>query len=201
MSSRSGAIEQILKFCTDKCRYFVIKKNGNQSTQFRPYLKVGNEVIPAVKLISFVYLGKEFCYNKPCENMKCVLLKRLSEYLEKIDILSLHPKHKTNVVTKFVYSKLRWDLTIYHFPETWIVQNLGSKANRYIHKWLSIPISGNDNHLHLKVKQLGVSLKLPSDSYRLSQITVRNILKSSKNQSMRQLFEITGMKTLEITVS
>ena len=77
MSSPSGAIEQILKFCTDKCRYFVIKKNGNQSTQFRPYLKVGNEVIPAVKLISFVYLGKEFCYNKPCENMKCVLLKRL----------------------------------------------------------------------------------------------------------------------------
>ena len=104
-------------------------------------------------------------------------------------------------MTKFVYSKLRWDLTIYHFPETWIVQNLGSKANRYIHKWLSILISGNDNHLHLKVKQLGVSLKLPSDSYRLSQITVRNILKSSKNQSMRHLFEITGMKTLEITVS
>ena len=89
-------------------------------------------------------------------------------------------------MTKFVYSKLKCDLTIYHLPETWIVQNLDSKANWYIHKLLGIPNSGNVNHLRLKVKQLGISLKLPSDIYRLNQITVtRNILKSLKNQSMR----------------
>ena len=39
-------------------------------------------------------------------------------------------------------------------------------------------------------------LKLPSDIYRLNQITVWNILKSSKNQSLRELFEITGMKNI-----
>ena len=42
----------------------------------------------------------------------------------------------------------------YHFPETWTVQNLHNKANRYIRRWLSIPISGTVNHLLLKVKQL-----------------------------------------------
>ena len=68
--------------------------------------------------------------------------------------------------------------------------------NRYIRKWLSIPISGNVNHLRLKVKNLGIGLQLPSDIYRYNQITVRNILKSSKNQSMRELFEITGMKNI-----
>ena len=72
-------------------------------------------MILAVKLKdSFVYLGKEFCYNMSCENVECYLVKRLSDYLEKIDILSLHPKHKINISTKFVYSKIRWDLT---FPE------------------------------------------------------------------------------------
>ena len=50
------------KSCIDKCRCFGIKKNGKQSTQFRPYLEVNNKMIPADKLNdSFVYLGKEFC--------------------------------------------------------------------------------------------------------------------------------------------
>ena len=53
-----------------------------------------------------------------CENVICGLVNRLRDYLEKINILSLHPKHKINILTKFTYSKLRWDLTIYRFPET-----------------------------------------------------------------------------------
>ena len=68
------------------------------------------------------------------ENVKNDLMRRLSDLvtLEKIDILSLHPKHKINIVTKFVYSKLRWDLTIYHLLQIWIAENLDNKVNRYI---------------------------------------------------------------------
>ena len=96
------------KICIGKCRCFGIKKNVKQSTQFRPYLKVSNEMILSSKLNdSFVYLGKEFCYNMSSENVKCDLVKRISNYLEKIDILPLHPKHKINLLTNFVYSKLR----------------------------------------------------------------------------------------------
>ena len=104
-----------------------------------------------------------------CENVKCYFVYRLSDYLEKTDILFWNPKHKINILTKFACSKLRWDLTIYHFPETWMVQNLDNKANRYIRKWLNIPISGNVNPFRLKVKQLDISLKFPSDIYRLNQ--------------------------------
>ena len=134
-----------------------------------------------------------------CENVICGLVNRLRDYLEKINILSLHPKHEINILTKFTYSKLRWDLTIYRFPETQIVQNVDSKVNRYIRKWLSIPISRNVNHLRLKFKQLGIDLQLQSNIYRLyklNEITVRNILNSSNNQSMREVFEITGMKII-----
>ena len=35
--------------CISKCKCFGIKENGKQSSQFRPYLKVGNEMIPVVK--------------------------------------------------------------------------------------------------------------------------------------------------------
>ena len=50
-----------LIICLNKCSTFGIKKNGNSSTQFKPYLKVNNEVIPPVKLKEiFTYLGKHF---------------------------------------------------------------------------------------------------------------------------------------------
>ena len=180
--------------CISKCKYFGIKKNRKQSSQFKLYLKVNDEIIPAVKLNdSFVYLGKEFSFDMSNKNMKNDLV-RLSDYLEKI--LSLHPKHKINIATKFVYSKLRWDPTIYDLPETWIAENLDNKVNCYIRKWLSIPVSDNVNQLCLNVKNLGIGLQLPSDIYRYNQITVRNILKYSKNQSMREPFEITVMKNI-----
>ena len=141
-------------------------------------------MIPAVKLNdSFVYLGKEFSFDMSNENVKNYLVKRLSDYLEKIDILSLHPKHKINIVTKFVYSKLRRNLTIHHLPETWIAKNLDNKVNCYIRKWMSISFSGNVNHLRLKAKNLGIGLQLPSDIYRYNQITVRNILSLQKNKA------------------
>ena len=48
-----------LKIYIDKCRCFDTKKNEKQLTQFRPCLKVNNEMIPAVKLSDYFYiLGK-----------------------------------------------------------------------------------------------------------------------------------------------
>ena len=164
-----------LKICINKCRCFGIKKNGNQSNQFTPYLKVNNEIIPAFNLNDlFVYLAREFCYNMSSENVKCDLVKRLSNYLENRHSF-FTSKTKKNILAKFLYSKVKWDLTIYHFPKTWIVQNLYNKENRYICKWLSIPISGNVNHL----------CQLPNDICRFNPITAQNILKSSKNKNMR----------------
>ena len=145
--------------CVSKWECFGIKKNGKQSSQLKPYLKVNNEMIPAVKLNdSFVYLGKEFSFDMSNENVKHDLMRRLSDYLGKINILPLNPKHKINIVSKSVYSKPRRDLTIDDLPETWRAKNLDNKVNRYIGKWLSIHISGNFNHLCLKVKNLGICL-------------------------------------------
>ena len=72
-----------LKICIDKCRCFGVKKNGKQSIRFTRHLKVNNEITPALNLNDlFVYLGREFCYNMSSENVKCDLVKRLSNYLE-----------------------------------------------------------------------------------------------------------------------
>ena len=61
--------------CVDKCSNFGIKKNGNSSTQFKPYLKINNKVIPPVKLNgTFTYFGKTFSYIMSIDKVKSELI-------------------------------------------------------------------------------------------------------------------------------
>ena len=46
---------------TDKCKTFEIRKNGTLSTQFKPCLRVNDELIPPVKMgDKFIYHDKVF---------------------------------------------------------------------------------------------------------------------------------------------
>ena len=64
--------------------YFVpfgIKKNDKTAMQFKPYLKVNNEVIRPVKIIE--YLGKSLSSSMLCQAIKTELMEELAKYLEK----------------------------------------------------------------------------------------------------------------------
>ena len=91
----------------------------------------------------FTYLGKQFSFNMKTEFVEFDLVKELSGYLEKLDLLPLHPDNKCNIVTKFIFSKLRWKLSIYNLSETWVIQNLDNIVYSYVRKWFGIPVCGN----------------------------------------------------------
>ena len=77
-----------LIICVDKCSTFGIKKNGNLSTQFKPYLKVNSEVIPPVKLNeTFRYLGKTFSYTMSVNKVKAELILHFNSYIDTINRL------------------------------------------------------------------------------------------------------------------
>ena len=107
----------------------------------------------------------------------------MTKYLEKIDLLPLHPKFKIEIVQKYIYSKFRWSFSIYPLTVTWITQNIDNNINRYVRKWLQIPISGNITHLSLPRKKLGMNIKSAKDIYE----AVRRILKESKNQAIMEI--------------
>ena len=110
-----------LKICLRKCKIFAMRKCGTRSVQFNPYLRVNNEQIPTVKQDEeFIYLGKTFSMNMETLNIENELKKDLRDYIENIHRLPLHPKHKINIVIRYVYSKLRWRLTTYDISHTWV---------------------------------------------------------------------------------
>ena len=118
----------------DKCKSFGITKKVclNPSNLSRTLLYVVKK-IPAVESNkSFKYLGKQFNFEMRINEVQEKLEKRVISYLTVIDKLPLHPKSKIQIVTRYVFSKIRWTLTRYEFPITWLKQELDSSILYYI---------------------------------------------------------------------
>ena len=54
------------------------------------------------------------------EAHKTSLVEKCKRILEDIDRLPLHPKHKIDLYSKFLMSKISWDLTISDINITWV---------------------------------------------------------------------------------
>ena len=131
--------------------------------------------------------------------IKSELETELTSYLDKINRLPLHPKNKIRLVCNYVHSKFRWRLSIYNLSETWIIQTLDNKINSMTRRWLQIPRSGNITHLRLPSKSLGMNKQSLSDVSKFCRLSVRSILKRSKNNEIFQLYQLTSEK--EITIN
>ena len=128
----------------DECKSFGITKNVSQSVQFEPNLVICREKIPAVgSNMSSEYLGKKFNFRMKINEVQEELEKRVISYLTVIDKLPLHPKFKIQILTRYVFSKIRWTLMIYEFPITWLKQKLDSSILCYIRRWFKFHPGAN----------------------------------------------------------
>ena len=140
---------------------------------------INNEMIPPVQIgESFIYLGKSFSFDMSTEHEKNESITDFNKYISILNQLPLHPKNKLQVISKFIYSKIRWRFSIYRLSETWVIQNVDSIIKEYVKRWLQLPQSTNFRHVHLPTKQLGMKFSLPSDVYLASQSITRKFLKA-----------------------
>ena len=120
--------------------------------------------------------------------------EELQSYLTKTDQHLLHPLNKVKIVTNFIYSKLKWRFTIYDIKETWVASVLDSKVLQYVRKRLQFHPGANTNHMRMRSRILGIGLSLPSDILQSCKVTLRRILRSSKNPEINKLYNITSSK-------
>ena len=158
-----------------------------QSIQFEPNLVICREKVPAVESnMSFEYLGKKFNFEMIISEVQEELEKRVISYLTVIDKLPLHPKFKIQILTRYVFSKIGWTLTIYEFPITWLKQKLGSSILHYIRRWLRFHPGVNTMHLTLPLNQLGAGVTLISELYHKCLLSKRTLLKGSSSADVRK---------------
>ena len=181
-----------------KCFTFGLKKNGKKACQFKPYLKINNGMIPAIDIgDNFKYLGKEFSFDMDTTRIKEKLEDKIKNYFEKLDRLPLHPKNKMKIISIYIYSKIKWEFSIYDLSITWVKQHLDSIVKSKVKRWLQLHPGGNFDHLKLPATKLGLNFLLPSDIYDQCKLSIRNILKSSKNEDIKLLAEATKDKNIK----
>ena len=168
----------------------------SSAIQYQSNLTINGEKLPPIENgESFEYLGKQFSFSVATDVIKSQLHSDLMDYIDTIEHLPLHSRFKIMIVTRYVYGKLRWRLTVNEIDSTWIKTNLDSLVLRFVRKWLQLHPGA---HLRLPPKKFGLSLLLPSDIATSCKLTVRHILKSPRNNGINWLYSITLGKNVQI---
>ena len=178
----------------DKCESFGIRKASTCSIQFqRKLFANGERMKPVEPGGSFKYLGRYFDYDMDNSKHKRELFQKITEILNIIDCLPLHPRKKLMIYSRYLLSKISWDLTIADLDVTWVKNTLDNLCHNHIRCWLEIPPCGTIEILLLSTTQYGINLLHISTKYEQCQVTIRKSLKESPNEDIRELFQITSV--------
>ena len=115
--------------------------------------------------------------------------------MSEIDLKPLHPKNKILLYSRFVLSKLSWHFTVATISKTWVVENIDSAVNKYIGKWLEVPISGTLSNVFLTRNKFDLNILPASVKFIQCQTVLRNALKTSPNDSINELWKSTNNHT------
>ena len=180
----------------DKCSTFGIKKGLTKSVQYLLKLIINSSLIPVIEIgKSFCYLGRYFDYEMSDDKHKLESVSLLTSQMKEIDFKPLHPKNKILLYSRYVLSKLAWQLTITLISKTWITENLDSTFVQYIRKWLELPFSRTLSNVYLTSNTFGLNIIPPSTKFIQCQTTIRSTLKSSPNESITHLWKLTKNNT------
>ena len=77
-------------------------------TQYEPYLKISNELIPSIEMnSSFPYLGKDNMHMSN-DYIKTRLVSTIEQYVQITNQLPLHPvQKKVELCQRFIFFKLK----------------------------------------------------------------------------------------------
>ena len=180
----------------DKCKTLGIKKVITKSTQYLPKLFINNSIIPTVEIgESFKYLGRFFDFNMTDKDHKSELISLIDELMSDIDLKPLHQKKKLLLYNRYVLSKISWHFTVASLSKTWVTESIDSVINKYIRKWLEIPINGTLSNIYLTRDKFGFNILPASIKFIQCQTVLRNVLKSSPNDSIKELWKSTNSHT------
>ena len=97
------------------------------------------------------------------EDHKSEVYDTLTNILNEIDNLPLHPKNKISyTVIMHVLSKISWHFTVSDLGKTWVNDKLHSIESTYIRKWLELPISATLSNILLPHNKFGLNIIIAS---------------------------------------
>ena len=133
---------------------------------------------------SFKYLGRYLDFGMTNSMHKWKLTAEIHKILSQIDILSLHPKYKILLYSRYLLSKISWHFTVADLSTKLVSESLDNMVACSIRRWLETPICGTLRNVFLSKTMFGLNLYSTSNKFLQCQIVARNVRKSSPNKSL-----------------
>ena len=175
------------------------KKHSTRSIQFQPKLVIDGDLIPAVKTgDSFRYLGRYFDFNMPNATYESewyeILTEVLPSSLKLIFFLCIRKANLPSIIGIFsLNSPSTSPLPL--LLKTWLCEHLHNVIAQYIFKLLDLRISAILSNIILPQTNYGLDIQLPSTKFIQCQTFLRNAIKNSQNEDMKELWRSTSNHT------
>ena len=122
---------------------------------------------------------------------KSELLETISDQIDIIDMLPLHPKNKLKLYQQWTLLEISWHLTVIKISNTWMKNNIDNIVSWYIRLWLEIPVNGALNIVTHSKRKLGLGATLPSTRHTQCQVTFRNKLRKCSSHNIWEIHKST----------
>ena len=133
-------------------------------------------------------VGRQFDFEMSDDKHKSELIKTVTDQIEIIDKLPLHPKSKLKLYQQWALSKVSWHLTVTKISNTWMKNKIDHIVSRYIRLWLEIPVNGTLNIVTQSKRKFGLGVTRHTQC----QVTFRNKLRKSGNHNIRKIHKLTS---------
>jgi len=148
-------------------------------------------MIPAVPLGgSFKYLGKIFDFQALNAVPRKEFETKLSKFLAKISSLRVRSQTKLKIFSVYVPSQFNFELKVYDFTDAFLSGVIDRLCISHIREWLEFPLSSCVwEWTSSPINFCGLGIPTFAQRAARMKLTRRHLLQSSKNPSIRRLWE------------
>src|SRR6267154_2105157 len=176
----------------NKCLTFGAAMIDRKFQQILPKINFRDKVmIPAVPMGGhFKYLGKIFDFQSLNAVPKKEFESKLVKILGKISSLRVRSQTKLKIFSMYVPSQFNFELKIYNFTDAFMSGVIDRLCTSHIREWLEFPPSSCVTEWARSPTGF-CGLGIPTFAHRAARmsLTRRHLLQSSKNPSIRELWE------------
>src|SRR6266516_7481361 len=185
----------------DKCLTFGAVMQDRKFQQILPNINLRDKgMIPAVPLGGlFKYLGKIFDFPSLNSEPKKEFESKLSNILAKISSLQVRSQTKLKIFSMYVPSQFNFELKIYNFTAAFLSGVIDRLCTSHIREWLEFPPSSCVTEwVSSPINYCGLGIPTFAQRAARMSLTRRHLLQSSKNLSIRDLWEVTKGPNIQV---
>ena len=174
-----------MKANVPKCVSLAIQASSGKP--YDPKLKINEDTIPYIGDSTFNFFGAPVCIHGTEMQDREGLVEKLTSLLEKVDATLVTRQQKLQLFKLAIYPRLTWDLSVNHFPLSWLETKLQPIATRYLKKWCGLAKSADTGCMFLPKAHGGLDLPSLTTTYKKLQVAKAAAYSCSRDHLVRAI--------------